>query len=646
MVYSPLATEILRSSLFGHYRACLKKLNAPYFGNNHTKKWIFAQQSINVASVNCILNIVQKGRNMDNIICRSSGVELERTELTDLLAVMENGHSPFEEAIRTMKVSVCEAFKKSGVLAPVTFVPGTRTLEPNLEVAKAFPNSIAASKNIILSASGTMTEKVSGKRVAVLFSGGPAAGGHNVLVGLKQILGPTNTLMGVKAGPKGLMKGEMFEITDDHVKEIINTGGFDFLGTDRTKIEKADDIDKVRNVCREQNIDAIVIIGGDDSNTNAALLAEKLFHDVKEDGSGVQVIGVPKTIDGDLQIGDDLPISFGFDTATKIYAEKVGNLLRDTASSLKYWHFVRLMGRSASHVTLEVALQTHPTITLISEEVRDRNTTLSEIVDIIALTAIERAKNGLNYGVVLVPEGLIEFIPGFTTMIDDLNDKMTQFKDDLSGKSVREQLFFIYSKLTQGHGELLESLPEAIKFMLMSDRDQHGNLQVSRIETEAMLSHEVKLRIKELDGNVKFEYLNHFFGYEARCGASTLFDSSYTYNLGATAGSLILDGRTGYMASLKDLDKGAKPLGIPIASLLDIEMRKGKPAKVIEKALVKLDSPAFLYLKSRRKLWAEKDLSSSPGPAQFWGPTSRQMPKTVALNRKYNSLDFKFDADE
>lgn len=580
---------------------------------------------------------------MQNIIGKINAADSIETPLTNLLTAMEQGHSPLEKAIRTMNVAVCEAFKKSGALAPVAFAPGSRTLEPNHEVADSFPNSIAASKNIILSASGTLTTQVSGKRVAVLFSGGPAAGGHNVVAGLKQILGPENTLLGVKAGPKGLLKGNTFEITDADIDRIKNTGGFDFLGTDRTKIEKPEDIDKVRNVCREQNIDAIVIIGGDDSNTNAALLAEKLFSDVKEDGSGVQVIGVPKTIDGDLQLGDDLPISFGFDTATKIYAEKVGNLLRDTASSLKYWHFVRLMGRSASHVTLEVALQTHPTITLISEEVRDQDVPLSEIVDIIAHAIIERAKKGLNYGVVLVPEGLIEFIPGFTTMIDDLNDKMSQFKDELNGKNIREQLLFVYSKLTQSHGELLESLPESIKYMLMADRDEHGNLPVSRIETEAMLSSAVKARIGELDGSVKFESLNHFFGYEARCGASTLFDSSYTYNLGATAGSLILDGRTGYMASLTDLDKGARPLGIPIASLLDIEMRKGKPAKVIEKALVKLDSPAFLYLQSRRRLWAENDLSSSPGPVQFWGPTSRQMPKTVALNREYSSLDFKFD---
>lgn len=580
---------------------------------------------------------------MDKIVGGKRAGEMLKTPLTEALAAMEERHSPLENAIRTMPVSVCEAFSRSGQLAPVAFVAGTRTLEPNHEVADAFPNSIAASKNIILTSADTLTSKVSGKRVAVLFSGGPAAGGHNVVAGLKHILGPENTLMGVKAGPKGLMKGNLFEITDEHIDQIKNTGGFDFLGTDRTKIEKPEDIDKVRNVCREQNMDAIVIIGGDDSNTNAALLAEKLFIDVKEDGSGVQVIGVPKTIDGDLQLGDDLPISFGFDTATKIYAEKVGNLLRDTASSLKYWHFVRLMGRSASHVTLEVALLTHPTITLISEEVRERDITLPEIVDLIARIVIERSKKGLNYGVVLVPEGLIEFIPGFTTMIDDLNDKMSQFKDDLLSMNIREQLAFIYSKLTQSHGELLESLPESIKFMLISDRDEHGNLPVSRIETEAMLSSAVKASINEQDGKMKFESLNHFFGYEARCGASTLFDSSYTYNLGATAGSLILDGRTGYMASLTDLNKGAKPLGIPIASLLDIEIRKGKPAKVIEKALVKLDSPAFLYLQSRRRHWAENDLSSSPGPVQFWGPISRQMPKTVALNREYSSLDFKFD---
>ena len=578
-----------------------------------------------------------------------TSMDVERV-VTSVLAgslnKMEQGHSPFEAAIRKMAVSVCGAFMQTGTCAPITFIPGTKVLEPNRDVAESFPNSIAASHNCILSAGGAMGTHVTGKRVAVLFSGGPAAGGHNVVAGLKQILGPENTLLGIKAGPKGLLKGNMFEITDEQVQQIMNTGGFHFMGTDRTKIEKPEDIDKVKTVCREHNIDAIVIIGGDDSNTNAALLAEKLFSDVKEDGSGVQVIGVPKTIDGDLQLGDELPISFGFDTATKIYAEKVGNLLRDTGSSLKYWHFVRLMGRSASHVTLEVALQTHPTIALISEEVRECHLTLSEIVDSIAATVIERAKKGLNYGVVLVPEGLIEFIPGFTTMIDDLNDKMAQFKDELNGKNIREQLLLMYSKLTQNHGELLESLPDPIKYKLMADRDEHGNLPVSQIETETMLISAVKARISELDPTVKFDSLNHFFGYEARCGASTLFDSSYTYNLGATAGSLILDGRTGYMASLTDLDTGAKPLGIPIASLLDIEMRKGKPAKVIEKALVTLDSPAFIYFESRRKLWAENDLSSSPGPVQLWGPTSRHMPKTVALNREYESLEFRFSSDK
>jgi pyrophosphate--fructose-6-phosphate 1-phosphotransferase len=569
-----------------------------------------------------------------------------KSSLAESLRMMEKGQSPFEKAIRTIEVPVCSAFTSSGSVTPIMFRPGEGILEPNSEIADSFPNSIAASKNRILTAGDAMTTKVSGKRVAVLFSGGPAAGGHNVVAGLKQILGPENTLMGIKAGPKGLLKGNLFEITDDHIQQIINTGGFNFMGTDRTKIEKPEDIDKVKAVCQEYNLDAIVVIGGDDSNTNAALLAEKLFSNVKEDGSGVQVIGVPKTIDGDLQLGDELPISFGFDTATKIYAEKVGNLLRDTGSSLKYWHFVRLMGRSASHVTLEVALQTHPTIALISEEVRECNITLSEIVDSIANTVIERAKKGLNYGVVLVPEGLIEFIPGFTTMIDDLNDKMAQFKDELSGKNIREQLIFMYSKLTQSHGELLESLPDPIKYKLMANRDEHGNLPVSQIETETMLSSAVKARINELDNTIKFDSLNHFFGYEARCGASTLFDAAYTYNLGATAGSLILDDRTGYMASLTDLDKGAKPLGIPIASLLDIEIRKGKPAKVIEKALVKLDSPAFIYFDSRRKLWAENDLSNSPGPVQLWGPTSRQLPKTVVLNREYDSLEFKFASEK
>lgn len=567
------------------------------------------------------------------------------SSLAGSLAHMEKARSPFENAIREREVPVCNAFIKSGRLAPVSFSQSGRVLEPNREIAASFPNSIAASKNGILSAGDTLTATVSGKRVAVMFSGGPAAGGHNVLAGLKHILGEGNTLLGIKAGPKGLLKGNLFEISTDHVQQILNTGGFNLLGTDRTKIEKPEDIEKVKIVCREQNIDAIVVIGGDDSNTNAAWLAEKLYSEVKEDGSGVQVIGVPKTIDGDLQLGDDLPISFGFDTATKIYSEQVGNILRDSSSSLKYWHFIRLMGRSASHVTLEVALQTHPTIALISEEVRERNITLPEIVDSIAETVIMRAKKGINYGVVLVPEGLIEFIPGFTTMIDDLNDKMAQYKDELSGKNIKDQLLFIYSKLTQAHGELLESLPDSIKFKLMEDRDEHGNLPVSKIETETMLSCAVRDRITELDSSIRFGTLNHFFGYEARCGAATVFDSSYTYNLGATAASLILDGRTGYMASLTGLDRGARPLGIPIASLLDIEIRKGKPAQVIEKALVKLDSPAFIYFDSRRKFWAENDLSNSPGPIQLWGPTSRQMPKTVALNREYDSLEFRFSGE-
>lgn len=569
-----------------------------------------------------------------------------KSKLIESLVNMESAHSPFENAIRKIEVPVCDSFVKSGRLSPITFTGSSRVIAPNHEIAASFPNSIAASKNLVLTAGDTVAAAATGKRVAVMFSGGPAAGGHNVVAGLKDVLGPANILLGIKSGPKGLLKGHLFEIVDENVREIMNTGGFNLLGTDRTKIEKPEDIEKVKTVCREQNIDAIVVIGGDDSNTNAALLAEKLFDDVKDDGSGVQVIGVPKTIDGDLQLGDELPISFGFDTATKIYSEQVGNILRDSSSSLKYWHFIRLMGRSASHVTLEVALQTHPTIALISEEVRERNITLPEIVDSIAETVIMRARNGINYGVVLVPEGLIEFIPGFTTMIDDLNDKMAQFRDELHCKSVREQLLLMYSKLTQSHGELLESLPDSIKFKLMDDRDEHGNLPVSKIETETMLSGAVKARINELDGSIKFATLNHFFGYEARCGAATVFDSSYTYNLGATAGSLILDGRTGYMASLTDLDKGARPLGIPIASLLDIEIRKGKPAQVIEKALVKLDSPAFAYFESRRKLWAEKDLSNSPGPIQFWGPTSMQMPKTVALNRGYKSLDFRFNSKQ
>jgi len=544
--------------------------------------------------------------------------------LNNDLIKMENNNSPFEENIRKIKVPVFKKFHSNGKLVPLSFEPTGRTLETknSAAVAKAFTKVVGASKNKLLSGSKTNKKPAKGKRVAVLFSGGPAAGGHNVVAGLKAVLGKNNTLLGVKAGPKGLLRGDLFKITDDAVKHILNTGGFDFLGSDRTKIKTNDQFQKVKNVCEDHKLDAIVIVGGDDSNTNAAVLAEHLY-------GKVQVIGVPKTIDGDLQVGDLLPVSFGFDTATKIYSEMVGNILQDTPSSRKYWHFIKLMGRAASHVALEVALQTRPPVCLISEEIAQMRSSLGEIIDSIARIVVARAKKKIDHGVVLIPEGIVEFIPEMNVLISELNDALSRYDQTEA-----------VSHLSAAGAQLFRSLPEYIQKMLLAERDAHGNLQVSLIPTERLIIDMVARRVKEIDPDVKFNTLNHFFGYEGRCGAPSLFDAAYTYNLGLIAGSLILDGRTGYMAALTDLDKGGKALGIPLTGLIHVERRQGKDEMVIEKALVRTDSPAFKFFASRREDWANEDRFTSPGPRQLWGPTAKQVPISVALNQGYKGLEF------
>ena len=563
--------------------------------------------------------------------------------LAEQLQKMEKHTSVFESAVRQLPLPVCAAFGSSEQPQAVSFVNSANVLstKDSDSVAKSFPNSVQASGNIVLESSGIHTSAAQGKRVAVLFSGGPASGGHNVVCGIKRVLGKGNTLLGVKPGPKGLLKGNLFEITDADVDSIINTGGFDFLGTDRTKIKTDAQFQHVKETCIKHNLDAIVVIGGDDSNTNAAVLAEFLFKGVKADGSGVQVIGVPKTIDGDLQIGDLLPISFGFDTATKIYGEMVGNILQDTRSSLKYWHFVKLMGRSASHVTIEVALQTKPAITIISEEVAEKKQSLASIVEYIAQVVVQRSKKGLDHGVVLIPEGLIEFIPEMNSLIAELNDALAQNAEEFAALHTVAKAVFIQSKLSAGNSRLLTSLPDYIVNMLLADRDSHGNLQVSLIPTEQLLVDMVKARVKELDANVPFGAHTHFLGYEGRCGAPTLFDAAYTYNLGLTAGSLILDGRTGYMATVTDLTTGGVPKAIPLTGLLNIERRHGHNEFVIEKALVKMEGLAMQYFVSRRADWAADDCFCSPGPRQLWGPSAYQQPVSVALNSASNSLTFK-----
>ncbi|MDR0577561.1 MAG: diphosphate--fructose-6-phosphate 1-phosphotransferase [Candidatus Accumulibacter sp.] len=563
--------------------------------------------------------------------------------LPDRLLSMEKHNSIFESAVRALPLPVCAAFGDAARPRPVAFAASGRVLgtRDGAKVAASFPDSVAASGNAVLTSSGINGNAARGRRVAVLFSGGPAAGGHNIVCGLKRALGPDNTLLGVRRGPKGLLEGNLFEIGDADVDGVINTGGFDFLGTDRTKIKTAAQLGQARETCIEHRLDAIVIIGGDDSNTNAAVLAEFLFRGVKADGTGVQVIGVPKTIDGDLQIGDLLPISFGFDTATRIYGEMTGNLLQDTRSSLKYWHFIKLMGRSASHVTLEVALQTKPAITLISEEVAEKKQSLSFIVDQIARIVAARADKGINHGVALIPEGLIEFIPEMNALIAELNDALARHAAEFAAVPDAEKTAFAASRLTPDNARLLASLPAYVVRMLLAERDSHGNLQVSLIPTERLLVDMVKTRLGEIGARIPFAAHCHFLGYEGRCGAPTLFDAAYTYNLGLTAGSLILDGRTGYMATVGGLDRGGAPQAIPLTGLLNIERRHGKDEFVIEKALVRMDSPAMRYLSSRRAAWAAEDLFCSPGPRQLWGEAARQMPISVALNSGAESLEFR-----
>jgi len=565
------------------------------------------------------------------------------SDLIQKLKHMENHNSIFENFIRTLSIPILKGFLNGSNIQPVGFEKTEQKIQTKDidTVTKQFPNSIMKSENIILTAKGTVN--ICDKRIAVLFSGGPASGGHNVVVGIKKVLGRNNTLLAIKAGPKGLLAGDFFEITDKMMERIVNTGGFDFMGSDRTKIKTQEQFDKVKEIVKQHKIDTIIIIGGDDSNTNAAVLAELLFE------QGVTVIGVPKTIDGDLQLGELLPISFGFDTATKIYSEMVGNILQDTASSLKYWHFIKIMGRAASHVTLETALQTRPAYTIISEEILEKNMSLSAVINDIAGIIKKRVEKGINHGVVLIPEGFIEFIPEMRLMLEEMDEIIGHNIERFSSMPTDEKREFILSQLKEKTKKLYKDLPLSIQNMVLLDRDSHGNLPLSQIPTENLIIEMLKPCILEMQknsqlgskfANYKFNALNHFFGYEGRCGAPTLFDAAYCLNLGLVAGSLALGGYTGYMASITSLQDGGVAQAIPLTGLLNIEQRHGQDEFVIEKALVKLDSLAFKFFEERRNEWAESDRFTSPGPRQLEGEASKLVPITVALNNCYKDLSF------
>jgi diphosphate-dependent phosphofructokinase len=583
---------------------------------------------------------------------------------TDLVAVVsktEGKHSIFEDASRKLPIPVCSVFLgKNGEIKPAAFKETDVILpcKDHERTQKVFSRTMGKSRNIVLEAIPVDDAyRTSGKRVAVLFSGGPAAGGHNVLVGLKAALGDENTLFGVRKGPKGLINGDVFEIKKEDIQNIVNTGGFDFLGTDRTKIKSPQQFEKVKQTVLKNKLDGIVVVGGDDSNTNAAFIAEYL----EAEGIECSVIGIPKTIDGDMASGSFLPISFGFDTATKVFSELVGNLTQDAASAVKYYHFVKLMGRTASKITLEVALQTKPAIALISEEIAEKNMSLDQIVDYIVRIITVRRLKGINHGVILVPEGLIEFIPEMRSLIQELNRVLAEYEEDIKDlPTMKNKQEFIYPLLTPQSAQLMASLPDEIEEMLILDRDDHGNVKVSQIETEKLLIEKIRYRVSELKrhtekyfgkGEGKIDATpeqiqkikdstlstqSHFLGYEGRSAKPTLFDAAFTFQLGLTAGSLVLAGKTGYMAAVTDFDKGGRVLGLPLSGLITCELRKGKEEQVIEKSLVHTSSTAFRAFSEKRDKWAENDLFSSPGPIQHWGPTCKQVPISVALEQGYS----------
>ena len=464
--------------------------------------------------------------------------------------------------------------------------------------------------------------------VGVILSGGQAPGGHNVIAGLfdgLKRLNPANRLYGFLGGPSGLIEGNYKELTKEIIDDYRNTGGFDIIGSGRTKLEETWQFDNGQQVCNKLGITAIVIIGGDDSNTNACVLAEYYL----QKKAGIQVIGCPKTIDGDLK-NEMIETSFGFDTACKVYSELIGNIQRDANSAKKYWHFIRLMGRSASHIALECALQTQPNICLISEEVQAKNMTLNDIVEQIVNVVVARADKGLNFGTILVPEGLIEFIPAMKRLIAELNDLLAAHNDEFVALDTDdEKRQFVKGALSEESRAIYRDLPKGIARQLTMDRDPHGNVQVSLIETEKMLIEMVQKRLATLKGEGKykgkFSAINHFFGYEGRCAVPSNFDADYCYSIGITASMLIACGKTGYMSLVRNLTAHADEWlagGVPITMMMNMERRNGKMKPVIQKALVRLDDKPFKYFAEHRAEWADEHMSYVfPGPIQYYGPS-------------------------
>nr|WP_314661266.1 diphosphate--fructose-6-phosphate 1-phosphotransferase [uncultured Porphyromonas sp.] len=514
----------------------------------------------------------------------------------------------------------------------------TKSVSDQEAIQQLFPNTYGLPKLVFETSSEAAAAQP--LNAGVILSGGQAPGGHNVIAGIfdgiKKIH-PDSRLYGFLMGPDGLVKHNYIELTPEIIDEYRNTGGFDIIGSGRTKLEEKEQFDKGLEVLKKLDIRALVIIGGDDSNTNAAVLAEYY----KAIGAPVQVIGCPKTIDGDLK-NEQIETSFGFDTATKVYSEVIGNIQRDCNSARKYWHFIKLMGRSASHIALECALQVQPNVAIISEEVEAKRLTLDDVVTYIAEVVAQRAAAGENFGTVLIPEGLIEFVPAMKALIAELNDYLAHHEAEFRTVAAADQRAYIISKLSKDNSELYASLPATVARQLTLDRDPHGNVQVSLIETEKLLAEMVgtKLAAWKAEGRYtgKFSPLTHFFGYEGRCAMPSNFDADYCYALGRTAACLIASGVTGYMSSVQNLTAPASEWiagGIPTTMMMNMERRHGEMKPVIQKALVDLEGKPFAFFAAHREEWAKNTSYIYPGPIQFYGAPELcdQPSRTLALEQ-------------
>ena len=501
----------------------------------------------------------------------------------------------------------------------------TTSVADQEKIQALFPNTYG--KKEITFQKGKNTSVAKKQVVGVILSGGQAPGGHNVVCGLYDALkatNPENVLYGFKKGPSGLLEDDYLIFDDAYIDQFRNTGGFDIIGSGRTKLETEEQFAVAAEVCKKHGITAIVIIGGDDSNTNAAVLAEYFAaHD-----AGVQVIGCPKTIDGDLK-NEDIECSFGFDTATKTYSEVIGNIERDANSAKKYWHFVKVMGRSASHVALECALQTQPNVCLISEEVAEKKMSLSQIADYIADSVEARAAKGMNFGVAIIPEGVVEFVPEFSALIAEINELLAGSKAETFNAlpNWKEKYAFIENGLSKEAMSVFAILPEGIQQQLFLERDPHGNVQVSLIESEKLFSAIVKAKLEERKAagtyKGKFNALHHFFGYEGRCAFPSNFDADYCYSLGYNAFMLIQYGYNGYLSKVSNLSKSADEWvagGMPITKMMNIERRHGEDKPVIRKALVELDGKPFKFFEAHREQWAKETCYTYPGAIQYYGP--------------------------